>query len=203
MEIQERIITEAGKLFARYGIRSITMDALAEDMGISKRTIYENFKDKDTLLSEVITYYKSNQLEETQKIIANSENIIDAMFKMLERMIDTMKTINPIFFQDIKKYHPDIFSQIQEKGDLKDHSITLQILNEGIRQGIFLKEINVEIVNNALHELFNLFSPSSHLTHLGFHRGELFNNIILPYLKGISTGKGINLIEKEGEIIYE
>ncbi|MEX0987381.1 MAG: helix-turn-helix domain-containing protein, partial [Bacteroidales bacterium] len=47
MEIKERIITEAGTLFARYGIRSVTMDTLAEEMGISKRTIYENFRDKD------------------------------------------------------------------------------------------------------------------------------------------------------------
>ena len=50
MEVQERIIVEAGQLFGKYGIRSMTMDALAEKMGISKRTIYERFKDKDTLL---------------------------------------------------------------------------------------------------------------------------------------------------------
>ena len=61
MDIQERIINEAGLLFSKYGIRSITMDALAEDMGISKRTIYEKFKDKDTLLMEVIKYFKTNK----------------------------------------------------------------------------------------------------------------------------------------------
>ncbi len=56
-EIQERIIGEAGRLFALYGIKSVTMDTLAEDMGISKRTIYESFKDKDTLLNDVIVFW--------------------------------------------------------------------------------------------------------------------------------------------------
>ena len=64
MEVRDRIVIESGQLFARYGIRSMTMDALAEEMGISKRTIYERFKDKDTLLLEVIKYFKQRTAEE-------------------------------------------------------------------------------------------------------------------------------------------
>ena len=70
-------------LFGKYGIRSMTMDALAEEMGISKRTIYERFKDKDTLLLEVITYYKQQTAEEAHKIIDQSDNAIEAMFRIM------------------------------------------------------------------------------------------------------------------------
>lgn len=202
MEIKERIITEAGMLFARYGIKSITMDTLADGMGISKRTIYENFKDKDTLLMEVITYFKTRQLEQANEILSQSENVIVAMFRLLEEMINTMKQLNPLFFQDAKKYHSGIFAKLQEKGDLRDHSVTRKILSEGIAQGIFRKEHNLEIVNLTLHELFNLFSPDSTLTTEGYHRGELFNNIIIPYLRGISTNEGIKLIDKQGAFKY-
>ncbi len=200
--MKERIISEAGILFAKYGIRSITMDALAEDMGISKRTIYENFKDKDTLLKEVIEFYKNVQVEEVNNIIRESENVIIALFKIMNNTINRMKQVNPLFFHDIKKYHRDIFDQIHDKGEIRDHSLTMKILSEGARQKIFRKDINLEIANLTLHHLFNMFSPESNMTQDGFHRGEMFNNIILPYLIGIATEKGQILIKEIGPFKY-
>jgi len=202
VEIQERIISEAGTLFARYGIRSITMDALAEEMGISKRTIYENFRDKDTLLKEVISYFREQQMNDAEYIIQHSENVVIAMFSMLNRTINTMKQVNPLFFHDVKRYHSRIFSELQKEGDIRDHSITEKILKQGKEQGIFRSDLNLDIVNQALHELFELFSPESKLTTGGYHRGELFNNIIIPYLRGIATEKGIQLIDEQGNINY-
>ncbi len=200
MDIKDRIILEAGGLFIRYGIRSITMDRLAEEMGISKRTIYENFTDKDTLLMEVIRYFKSRQLEEAKEIIGQAENVIVALFTLLTGMVQNMKQVNPLFFHDIKRYHAGTFSQLQEKGDLRDHSITERILREGIEQDIFRSDMNMDLVNLTIHELFNLFSPDSSFTTQGFHRSELFNNIIIPYLLGIATEKGRRLIEQQEKI---
>ncbi len=196
-EIQERIITESGRLFAMYGIRSITMDKLAEEMGISKRTIYESFKDKDTLLHGVIVYYQAQQMQMANDIIQNSENVVVALFKLVNGMISTMKQISPLFFQDFKKYHSHIYKKLQDKGDIRDHTMTCNILSQGIEQGIFRTDFNVDIVNLTLHELFNLFGNDSKLTQEGYHRGELFNNIIIPYLVGISTEKGRILIEEQ------
>ena len=178
------------------------MDTLADSMGISKRTIYENFRDKDTLLLEVITYFKDSRLRQAREILEQSENVIVALFQLLERMINNMKQLNPLFFHDAKKYHSRIFTRMQEKGDLRDHSITRMILKQGVGQGIFRPEHNMEVVNLTLHELFNLFSPDSILTSEGYHRGELFNNIIIPYLRGISTTKGMKLIDKHGAFKY-
>jgi TetR/AcrR family transcriptional regulator, cholesterol catabolism regulator len=196
-EIQERIIGEAGRLFAMYGIKSVTMDTLAEDMGISKRTIYESFKDKDTLLNDVIVYFQEQQHQIANDIISNSDNVVTALFQLVKGMISVMKQVNPLLFQDMKKYHSHIFKKLIEKGDIRDHSMTCNILNQGIEQGIFRTDLNADIVNLTLHELFNLFSPDSKLPREGYHRGELFNNIIIPYLLGISTEKGRILIEEQ------
>jgi len=196
-EIQERIIGEASRLFAMYGIKSVTMDTLAEDMGISKRTIYESFKDKDTLLNDVIVYFQEQQHQMAHDIIENSENVVVALFKLVNGMISMMKQINPLLIQDLKKYHSHIYKKLLEKGDIRDHSMTCKILSQGIDQGIFRTDYNVDIVDLTLHELFNLFSPDSNLTRKGYHRGELFNNIIIPYLIGISTEKGRILIEEQ------
>jgi len=202
MEIRERIITEAGQLFIKYGVRSITMDTLAENMGISKRTIYENFKDKDEMLIEIIQYFKEYQLNEANEIFESSENVVVALFRLLNNMVNTMKQVNPLFFHDMKKYHSETFKKFQDKGDIRDHTITKRMLKEGLEQGIFRKELDLEIVNLTIHELFILFSPESNLTSSGYHRGALFNNIIIPYLLGISTDYGRSLIENQGPFSY-
>ncbi len=90
VEVRERIIVESGLLFGKYGIRSMTMDALAEEMGISKRTIYERFRDKDTLLLEVIRYYKKQTKENAHNLIDQSDNAIEALFRIMKMTIGQM-----------------------------------------------------------------------------------------------------------------
>jgi len=111
MEVRERIIIEAGLLFGKYGIRSMTMDALAEEMGISKRTIYERFRDKDTLLLEVVRYYKEKRMVEAFEIIEQSDNAIVAMFRLMKVTISQIEHMNPLFFHDFKKYHTRVFGK--------------------------------------------------------------------------------------------
>jgi AcrR family transcriptional regulator len=201
-DIQKRIIAESGRLFALYGIRSMTMDALAEDMGISKRTIYESFKDKDTLLLNVIMFYKEEQQKLANEIIATAENAVVALFELVNGMINMMKQVNPVFFHDIRKYHPEIFNKMADKGDIRDHAMTCEIIKQGRDENIFNTDFNIEIVVSTIHELFNLFSPDSKLTREGYHRAELFNNIIIPYFIGISTEKGKALIKEQGIFKY-
>ncbi|HDR67643.1 MAG TPA: TetR/AcrR family transcriptional regulator [Bacteroidaceae bacterium] len=201
MDIKERIINESGILFAKYGIKSLTMDVIASEMKISKRTIYEHFKDKDTLLLEVIRYFQSQQAEEAHRIIEESGNAIEAMFHILKRSIRIMKQVNPAFFHDISKYHPGIYNQLAEKGDIRNYMVTLNLLHTGVKQKVFRDALNIDIVNRALHELFNLFSPEHQLTQEDYSRKELFENIIMPYFRGISTDKGVGLIEKCKKIL--
>ena len=195
MDMKERILAESGALFAKYGIRSMTMDALSEEMRISKRTIYEHFKDKDTLLIEVIKNFKSQQAEEAHKLIEESENAIEAMFRIMRRSVQMMKQMNPAFFHDISKYHSRTFKELATHSDIRDFKVTLNLLETGVKQDIFRSELNIDIVNRTLHELFNLFSPESSLTQADYHRKDLFDNIIIPYFRGISTDKGVKQID--------
>ena len=182
-------------MFGKYGIRSMTMDALSEEMHISKRTIYEHFKDKDTLLQEVIRYYKDLSSEEAHQIIKESDNAIEALYRIMRITIRQMKQMNPLFFYDIRKYHAKIYADLSENSDIRDFRVTQNLLETGVRQGVFRKDIHIDIVNRTLHELFNLFNPDSSLTRADYHRKDLFDHIIIPYFRGISTDKGRVLME--------
>jgi len=137
MEVTERIIVESGLLFSKYGIRSMTMDALAEEMGISKRTIYERFKDKDSLLRKVLAYSKNKSSEEAHAIIAESDNAIEALFRIVKMTVQQIRLLNPLFFHDFRKYHAKIFKEFSDPGNIRDYSVTLNLLETGVKQKVF------------------------------------------------------------------
>lgn len=195
VEVRERIIVESGQLFGKYGIRSMTMDSLAEAMGISKRTIYERFKDKDTLLKEVIMYYQQKTKEEAHNLIDRSENAIEALFRIIRMMITQMMQMSPNFFHDFRKYHNKVFKEFAQPGEIRDFSLTKKLLETGVEQGIFRDDIHIGMVNQTIHTLFDLFGHDSRLVEAGYHRKEMFDQIIIPFLRGISTSKGQMFLE--------
>ena len=190
MEVKDRILVEAGLLFGKYGIKSMTMDALAEELGISKRTIYERFRDKDTLLKEVILYYKEQTKKQANELIDQSDNAIEAIFRIIRMTIDQMTRMSPAFLHDIKKYHPRVFMELAEPGEFRDLSVTRRLLETGIEQGVFRNDFNIEIVNRTLHVLFDLFGHDSLMVEAGFDRRDMLENVLVPYFRGISTDKG-------------
>jgi TetR/AcrR family transcriptional regulator, cholesterol catabolism regulator len=196
VEVKERILIESGQLFAKYGIRSMTMDSLAEEMGISKRTIYEQFSDKDTLLKEVITYYKNQTNDEAHQLIELSDNAIEALFRIMKMTVGQMKRMNPAFFHDMKKYHANVFKELSNPGEIRDFSITRKLLETGIEQEVFRNDINIEIVNLTIHTLFELFGDNSKMVEAGFDHRDMFDHMIIPFYRGISTKKGRKLLEE-------
>lgn len=194
MEVRERILVESGQLFGKYGIRTMTMDALAEEMGISKRTIYERFKDKDTLLMEVIRYYKDKTTEESIRLIEQSDNAIEAFFRIIKMTIGQMMRMSPAFFHDFRKYHQKVFKEFAEPGEIRDLSITRKLLETGIDQGVFRDDIDIDIVNRTLQTLFDLFGHDSKMVDAGYDRKLMFDHIIIPFFRGISTKQGRKLL---------
>ncbi len=191
MDTRLRILKESGMMFSKYGIRSITMDHIANELGISKRTLYEIFKDKDELVEQAIEEGTKMHKMLCKATLAKSENVIGAIFSILKINNDTFGKINPLFFEDLKKYHSGIFLRIQEKGDIRDYKITLALLERGVTENVFSSTINMSIANIFVHKMMNI-AHSDEI--VGFSKEEIINSVFLPYLYGISTEKGRELI---------
>lgn len=191
-----RIAEEAESLFMKYGVRAVTMDMIANELGMSKRTIYEKFSDKDTLLDYVIRRKAAKQKEIFYHLMKESDNVIDVIFGILTSAFDQMSNTNPTYLMDIKKYHHKVYDAVCKRGDLRNSELSLAILKRGVEEGVFRPEINVDIVNEGIHG----FIDSSHSGDLfqgtRFNRMEILDNILFSYLRGISTDKGVILLEK-------
>ena len=196
MEVKEKIISGASQMFIKYGIRSITMDMIAEQLGVSKRTIYENFKDKDELLKYCIDEGMTEQRANIYELIKNSENVIDATFNFIKYSINIYKTFNLLFFYDIQKYYPELCELKIKHNDKQNLDRTIELLNQGKSEYLFRNEINVEIVARLISEQFKILNNQDVFPESKFSKIEVFENIVINFIRGIATEKGFLLIEK-------
>jgi AcrR family transcriptional regulator len=196
MEIKERIIEGAAKLFKTYGIKSVTMDSLASHLGVSKRTIYEVFSDKDDLLTVVLTWMSEKGKDMVKKILDESENSIVAIFRMLEINRDYFSDMSPVFLADLKKYHHDVFMKKSDKSEMPDFRNNKQLIEKGIKEKLFRKEINPDLANRCLYNMGISIMDHDLYPYEQFSRRDVVRNIFINYLRGIATPKGLDLINK-------
>jgi AcrR family transcriptional regulator len=196
MDYRQKIIEEGAMMFRTYGIRAVTMDMLASQLGISKRTIYEVFSDKDELLKGVLKWMVEKQREVMIEIFSESENVIEAIFKMLDLMMDHFKKMSPAFQMDMKRIHGDIHKNREELIDLPYFSNNSEILKRGIKEGVFRDDINVEITNKCMLEVARMSNDKDVFPPDDFANKDVVRNFYINYLRGISTQKGLDLINR-------
>jgi AcrR family transcriptional regulator len=194
MDYKQRIIEEAAVLFRTYGIRAVTMDMLANQMGISKRTIYEVFKDKDEVLKGVLIWMAVRQRELMTKIFSETENVIEAIFKMMDLMNDHFQNMSPAFQMDMKRYHNEMVKKLGDKDELPYYRNNAEIIKKGINEGVFREDIDVEIINKCLIEVERVSNDKSVFPSDDFMNKDVIRTFYLNFLRGISTQKGLDLI---------
>jgi len=194
MDYRQKIIEEGAMMFRTYGIRAVTMDMLASQLGISKRTIYEVFSDKDELLKGVLSWMMEKQSEIMTRIFTESGNVIEAIFKMLDLMMSHFQKMSPAFQMDMKRLHRDLNRNPEELTDLPYFSNNSEILKRGIQEGVFRNDIDVEITNKCLLEVARMSNDKDVFPPDDFSNKDVIRTFYINYLRGISTRKGLDLI---------
>jgi TetR/AcrR family transcriptional regulator, cholesterol catabolism regulator len=196
LEIKERIIAKAREQFFRYGVKSVTMDDIASELGISKKTIYLHFEDKDAIVHQLMMAEMANDKCEWDALDESSNNVIEKIVKSMDIIRQAFAEINPSAFFDIKKYHPKTWELFQEhKQNFIMESVRKELL-QGIEQGVFRAEIKVEILARMRMEQIEmgfdplLFPPSK------FSLIEVELTMLDHYIRGILTPKGLEVYQE-------
>ncbi|HNE30690.1 MAG TPA: helix-turn-helix domain-containing protein, partial [Saprospiraceae bacterium] len=112
-EVRERILEGAEGLFMKYGIRSVSMDDIARQLGISKKTLYQHFADKDDMIQQVSLSHLSRNQQEMEDMRRQAVNAIDELALISVALRKGMEELNPSLLFDLKKYHPKAWSAWQ------------------------------------------------------------------------------------------
>ena len=190
-ELKERIIATATEAFTTKGIKSITMDDIAAALGISKRTLYEVFEDKETLLREVLLKNQVDKNEFLENLLAESTNVLEVILVCFQKSIEMFHKTNKRFFEDIKKY-PKVYNMMKERSE-SDSEKTMSFFMLGVEQGIFRSDVNFAIVNLLVREQFDVLLNTDVCNEYSFI--EVYESIMFTYIRGISTEKGAKVLE--------
>lgn len=194
MDYKQKIIEAAALMFRTYGIRAVTMDMLANELGISKRTIYEKFRDKDELLAGVLKWMAIKQKEVAVKVFGESENVIAAIFRLFDMMCEHFRNMSPAFRLDMEKYYNNIVKNLFESDELPYTSNNIEMLKRGIKEGIFRKDIDIDITNQCLNDMLRMPGEKDIYRSENNSNRNVFRDFYVNYLRGISTPKGLELI---------
>jgi TetR/AcrR family transcriptional regulator, cholesterol catabolism regulator len=196
MEMKDRIQIKAEELFKRYGIRSVTMDEISNQLGISKKTLYQSFIDKEEIVHAVFDKMMGENKSRCLADKEHAENAIHEIFLAFDNVLQMFTEMNPAIIFDLHKYHPNVYVKFTAYKYEFLYNVIKDNLERGVREELYRPEINIEIITRFRIESsmlpFNteLF-PQSKKDLAGVEK-ELLEH----YLYGVATIKGLKLIQK-------
>lgn len=194
MDTRERIVTESSQILMSVGPTSMTMDNVARACGISKRTLYEIFPDKRTLISECIHREHENKNAQMKEIFSTSSNCFEAMYRVYQRARKMYETTSVAFINDIKRLYPDIFEKHVENEKNVINGIA-SVLRQAQDEGLVIKRINPEIAAYLFSQSMRALHENSNGAKYGFKEEDMFDHVFISFLRGVATIKGIEMIE--------
>lgn len=195
MDPKTKIIETSLELFLQRGCKTVTMDDIARENGISKRTLYEVFTDKSELLEECIQLMHSQMRDYAGGFKDKSSNVIDVLFKLHESQSDVLLDLKKNFFIELKRYYYVIYKRSIEYFVDFHKQMTYDYIIRGQKEGLIKQEINTKLVSKIIIEISNILENSEVFSLKKYSKEELFREVIIFYIRGICTTKGIELID--------
>lgn len=196
MELKDRIIEESTKLFLQHGLKSIRMDDIASHMGISKRTLYELFRDRENLVLNCIGYFYDCQYAKHNEHIKHTRNIIEQFVMFLDNWEETVQ-MNINFMSDLKRFYPSVFEKVMSEKYETGVKRLKEQLAKGIEEGVFIPKLNIDFAAAMLTgAITNIFAnPASYLSN-NISESDAFKYIMMCFFRGIATSKGVRIIDR-------
>ena len=196
-EDQKRILQKARDLYMRYGVKSITMDDVARELGISKKTLYQFVSDKDDLVGKFIDFEIEKRQTQICDCFKQSLNAIDGIFEISFYMIKMMKEENPSTEYDLKKYHPTQYQKLLNARREGMYKYILLNLKQGKEEGLYRQDMKEELIA----KLYLTRAENIHFTDLftpeELTSKDLFIELLSYHIRGIASDKGIKVLENK------
>ncbi len=192
--MKEKIIAKATDLFMKLGFKSVTMDDIAEEMCISKKTIYKYFCNKEILIEEATAMVHKAVHQSIDRIVDKKHNAIEENFEIRKMFKELFKAgdTSPIF--QLKKHYPEIYDTVMSREINECNTVFRQNIEKGIQQGLYRKDIPIEAYVNFYYTL--IFSINGTISsEKEVKKMEL--QVLEYHTRAMATPEGIIELEKQ------
>ncbi len=198
METQEQeIILRTLDLFMRYGIRSITMDDVAREMGISKKTIYRFFENKADLVHKCVTLVHDTIKTRMEEIHRSAQNAIDELFDIDRVVREIMENHNPGVRFQLKKYYPRTYNEVFQGRKQLIHKMIAENTENGMRDGLYRDDLKSDIVTHLYCSKVDTLPDEEEELINKYDMKPIMRQALLYHIRGIASPKGLDYLEKK------
>lgn len=191
--MKERILAEAERLFWKYGVRSVTMEDIARQLGISKKTIYQHFTDKEQILYQVIQEKTGRNQSEMDCMVVETDNPVEEILGVLNMMRNQADQVSPNLLIDIKKYYPQAFALFRQYKEGHIMRSILENIQKGISQGIYRSDINPTILARLRVEQIELAFNHDLFPSDQYSMHDVQAELMHHFVRGMLTEKGFTI----------
>lgn len=195
MTQKDRIIEQAMQMFVSQGIKSVRMDDIAQQLGVSKRTLYELFGDKEGLLYLAMDCYFERSRLRREQLCAGADNVLEAMFMVLSDVMDASAVANRML-DNLHKFYPAVHEKLIRESSEKNRRNFRKMLEQGMDEGLFTDRFNMDLAISVLYYTASaIVARRDLMLPEGVSEREAFVQIISNFFRGISTAKGLQLVD--------
>ncbi len=192
----DNIISKSAELFLRYGVKSLTMDEIAKQLGMSKKTIYLYVANKSDLIQKVMQAHLDRETAFIKEVQKTSQNALEENLRMITFMSGELQEFKSVTFFELQKYYPEsyaLFNEHREKVALKH---ILNNLKAGIKEGLYRKDIDAEIVSRIFVSALDILIDQQRFPTKKYNFFVLYKEFVNYHLGGILTPKGVTYLEQ-------
>jgi AcrR family transcriptional regulator len=190
MNYREEILKTTFDLVMKYGIKSVSMDDISNSIGISKKTIYQFFENKRSLIAEMIDDHIQKDEADIIAIISKSQNAIDELIDVARHLLSFLKGMSPTMMYDTQKYYPKQWSKVEKQHFSFFHNIIKSNIERGQKEGLYNEDVNAEIIARLYIKQSLAIADESTFPAVEYDRGELYKTLVTYHIRGLMTQKG-------------
>lgn len=198
MDVRTKIMQSALDLFRQYGFKSVTMDDVAHRSGISKKTLYQHFDNKNSIVGDTMLFYKEGMRCQCDAMMAAASNAVEAFVKIKVHFDNVYKEINPIALHELQRFYPEGYQQFRLNME-SDVAAMKANLDQGVAEGLYRPEINTEVMALFHMESVLMIMMPNMIVKDRFDLYTVSREIMEHYIYGIVTAKGEKLYKKYKE----
>ncbi len=193
---REAIIKSAAEMFVEQGIKAVRMDDIARHIGVSKRTLYEMFGDKEELLYQCLSYYVQEQDRRHAELGAQAQNVLEAMLLVFGDVMDTAEVSHRLQ-NNLRRFYPKVYERLVAERCSRDGLEQFKVaLLRGVVEGYFLLGVDFDLAISLLrYSVEGLMLRKDVLLSHNMSTNDALVFLIVNFLRGISTERGMRFID--------
>jgi TetR/AcrR family transcriptional regulator, cholesterol catabolism regulator len=189
-DIKAAILKKAESLFMRFGLKSISMDDVTRELGISKKTLYQYFESKEALVMRIIRQHQQEEAEAISEIKQSAGDAIAEMLSIARHVIRRYQHMSPSTLYDLKKYYPEAWKLVEHVQREFIYKEVKDNLDRGIAEGLYRTDFDVDILARLYVGSSTLLLDEQQFPGTDYHWEALYREFIYYHLRGIASEQG-------------